>query len=66
MKTKTVFCLIPRPLVQLVYPTNELHNGKCLFVGWVWLKRAKLTKNMVHGWLAFVVDQVGLERHGIK
>jgi hypothetical protein len=64
--TKTVFCLMPRPLVEIHYPTGKLHEPRCLFVGWVWLRKAKLTYNMVHGWLAFADDQELLKKASKK
>lgn len=48
---KIKFCLIPRRLA--------IHEGDLgmRFVGWVWLQTAYLSKNMSHGWVAFVDNQ---------
>lgn len=57
---------MPRPLVEIHYPTGKLDEPRCLFVGWVWLRKAILTYNMVHGWLAFADDQELLKKASEK
>lgn len=47
---KITFCWIPH---RLVLRTPE----RWWFIGWVWLKKARLVKNINHGWIAFAEDQ---------
>lgn len=51
MRFKTMFCLLPKRLA-----INEGEEGM-RFVGWVWMQRAYLTKNIHHGWVAFLNNQ---------
>lgn len=44
---KTIFCLMPRKLAI----TSEFG---LLLIGWVWLQRAELTKNIHSGWICIV------------
>jgi hypothetical protein len=52
---KTKFCWWPVrlarhvPIEGTVPPTTRME-----FIGWVWLQEATLTKNINHGWVAFL------------
>ena len=44
---KTKFCWWPVPLARHIGDGME-------FIGWVWMTRANLTRNINHGWVCFL------------
>ena len=57
---KVSFCLWPRRLAILVPLSETQYDSRILWVGWVWLCSANLTKNHFHGWIAFLDDNLQL------
>lgn len=50
IRYKITYCWWPRRLAQKQADGFE-------FVGWVWLQKARLVKNISHGWIAFLEEQ---------
>jgi hypothetical protein len=43
---KTAFCFLPKRVVRHT-------NAGIEMIGWVWLRRVELTRNLNYGWLHF-------------
>lgn len=50
---KTKFCLLPVRLARHIKDAPD-DKPNMEFIGWVWLQRAHLTRNLNHGWAAFL------------
>lgn len=53
---KSKFCWLPVRLARHVNG-ERLGDARMEFIGWVWMQRARLTKNLNHGWVAFLDSQ---------
>lgn len=53
---KTIFCIIPRRLARhcIDQDKDSLNQSQMEFIGWVWMQRASLVKNINHGWVSFL------------
>jgi len=51
---KTKFCWWPVRLARHTKYNGPLEESSMEFIGWVWMQRANLTKNLNHGWVAFL------------
>lgn len=54
MSEKIKFCWLPKRIAN--WADDEHTHFR--WIGWVWLQKAYLTKNLQHGWIAFVDNQV--------
>jgi hypothetical protein len=51
MNFKITFVVWPRRLVR------RDESNFLRFIGWVWMQKARLVRNLNHGWIAHVEDQ---------
>jgi len=54
---KTKFCLLPRRLARHIKDAPP-DKPNMEFIGWVWMQRAHLTRNLNHGWVAFLDSEL--------
>ena len=60
---KTVFLWTPVRLARLTGKNLAYSSTPTIeIIGWVWLKRATISKNINHGWLAFLDETTLIQR----